>query len=109
MDVVECGGAEVAPASHRECNRNACPVYRWDFGEWSDCNATCGGVGFRQRLVQCKSKDPTSTVRVVGVGDNYTVGGRVVPDALCRANTSAVVPSSRRDTINARRGGKRRR
>ena len=44
--------------------------------------------------MQCKSKDPTSTVRVVGVGDNYTVGGRVVPDALCRANTSAVVPAS---------------
>ena len=94
VEYVECGGAEVAPASFRECNWNACPVYQWDFGEWSDCNATCGGVGFRQRLVQCKSKDPTSTVRVEGVGDNYTVGGRVVPDALCRANTSAVVPAS---------------
>ena len=93
VDFNECGGADVAPEGFRECNWNACPVYRWDEGEWSDCNATCGGVGFRRRLVQCKSVDPTTTVRVVGIGDNVTVGGRVVPDALCLANTSASVPT----------------
>lgn len=42
---------DIMPIEEQPCNRHECPG-RWRFGDWTQCDKSCGG-GTKRRLVEC--------------------------------------------------------
>ncbi|XP_013383070.1 A disintegrin and metalloproteinase with thrombospondin motifs 3 isoform X2 [Lingula anatina] len=73
-DVSRCSETS-KPDQVQGCNRNPCPVnyeYRWSYGDWSRCSASCGDTGVYERRVFCERVDPSTGKRTeVDITDCY--------------------------------------
>lgn len=55
-----CSTISGKPSTSQSCNSHPCYTYSWNYGNWSNCNASCGN-GTRSRSVWCQRNDGYST------------------------------------------------
>ncbi|XP_068631071.1 A disintegrin and metalloproteinase with thrombospondin motifs 1-like [Battus philenor] len=84
---VSCGGGvrvvrqrcardqNCTPTRYEHCNTHSCE-FRWAYGEWEECSATCGKEGVQERQLFCVPAD-------VSVSSKRELIRRSVSPALC--------------------------